>query len=103
MCDASDYAVGAVFGQQVDKKLIISIIQARHTWWISEEFCYYREIVSGFHIACDKFRPYIVDSKITVHTDHSAIKYLINKKDAKPKLIRCVILLQEFDSLVSSL
>ena len=36
---------------------------------------------------CDKFRPYIVDSKVTVHTDHGAIKYLIKKKDAKPRLI----------------
>ena len=37
--------------------------------------------------ACDKFRPYIVDSKVTVHTDHAAIKYLMEKKDAKPRLI----------------
>jgi hypothetical protein len=36
---------------------------------------------------------YIVDSKVTVHTDHSTIKYLMNKKDAKPRLIRWV----EFD------
>ena len=47
--------------------------------------------------ACDKFRPYIVDSKVIVHSDHSAIKYLMNKKDAKPRLIRWVLLLQEFD------
>ena len=47
--------------------------------------------------ACDKFRPYIVDSKVIVYTDHSAIKYLMNKKDAKPRLIRWVLLLQEFD------
>ena len=47
--------------------------------------------------ACHKFRPYIVDSKVTIHTDHAAIKYLMEKKDAKPRLIRCVILLQEFD------
>jgi hypothetical protein len=47
--------------------------------------------------ACDQFRPYIVDSKVTVHTDHSAIKYLMNKKDANPRLIRWVLLLQEFD------
>lgn len=47
--------------------------------------------------ACDKFRSYIVDSKIIVHTDHAAIKYLMEKKDAKPRLIRWVILLQEFD------
>ena len=48
-------------------------------------------------LACDKFRPYIVDSKVTVHTDHAAIKYLMEKKDAKPRLIRWVLLLQEFD------
>ena len=47
--------------------------------------------------ACDKFRPYIVDSKVTVHTDHAAIKYLMEKKDAKPRLIRWVLSLQEFD------
>jgi hypothetical protein len=47
--------------------------------------------------AYDKFRPYIVDSKVTVHSDHFAIKYLMNKKDAKPRLIRWVLLLQEFD------
>ena len=47
--------------------------------------------------ACDKFRPYIIDSKVIVHSDHSAIKYLMNKKDAKPRLIRWVLLLQEFD------
>ena len=47
--------------------------------------------------AYDKFRSYIVDSKVIVHTDHAAIKYLMEKKDAKPGLIRWVLLLQEFD------
>ena len=47
--------------------------------------------------ACDKVRSYIVDSKVIVHTDHAAIKYLMEKKDAKPRLIRWVLLLQEFD------
>ena len=47
--------------------------------------------------ACDKFRPYIVDSEVIVHTDHAAIKYLMEKKDAKTILIRWVLLLQEFD------
>ena len=47
--------------------------------------------------ACDKFRPYIVDSKVTIHTDHAAIKYLMENKDAKPRLIRWVLLIQEFD------
>ncbi|KAK1611876.1 hypothetical protein QYE76_035549 [Lolium multiflorum] len=61
MCDASDFAVGAVLGQRVDKKLNV------------------------IHYA------------ITIHTDHAAIRYLMTKKDAKPRLIRWVLLLQEFD------
>ena len=47
--------------------------------------------------AFDKFRPYLIRNKVVVHTDHSAIKYLMTKKDAKPQLIRWVLLLQEFD------
>ena len=46
--------------------------------------------------ACEKFRPYILGSHV-IHTDHAAIKYLMEKKDAKPRLIRWVLLLQEFD------
>ena len=47
--------------------------------------------------AYEKFRPYILGSHIIVHTDHAAIKYLMSKKEAKPRLIRWVLLLQEFD------
>ena len=47
--------------------------------------------------ALEKFRPYVLGSKIIVYTDHAALKYLLSKKEAKPRLIRWVILLQEFD------
>ena len=47
--------------------------------------------------ACEKFRPYIVGSHVIIQIDHEAIKYLMEKKDAKPRLIRWVLLLQEFD------
>ena len=47
--------------------------------------------------ACDKFRPYILGSHVIIHTDHAAIKYLMAKKEAKPRLIRWVLLLQEFE------
>ena len=47
--------------------------------------------------SCEKFKPYIMGSQCIVHTDHAAIKYLMGKNDAKPRLIRWVILLQEFD------
>jgi hypothetical protein len=47
--------------------------------------------------AFEKFRSYIVNSKVIVYTDHTVIKYLLAKKDAKPRLIRWILLLQEFD------
>ena len=47
--------------------------------------------------AFDKFRPYLIGNKVNVFTDHSTIKYLMTKKDAKPCLKRWVLLLQEFD------
>ena len=47
--------------------------------------------------ACQKFRPYILGSHVIIHTDHAVIKYPMAKKDAKPRLIRWVLLLQEFD------
>ena len=47
--------------------------------------------------ACEKFKPYILGSHVIIHTDHAAIKYLMAKKEAKPRLIRWVLLLQEFD------
>ena len=47
--------------------------------------------------SCEKFRPYILRSHVIIHTDHAAIKFLMPKKDAKPRLIKLVLLLQEFD------
>jgi hypothetical protein len=47
--------------------------------------------------AIDKFQSSLVGAKVIVYTDHAALKYLLTKKDAKPRLIRWVLLLQEFD------
>jgi hypothetical protein len=47
--------------------------------------------------AIDKFRSYLVGAKVIIYSDHAALKYLLTKKDAKPRLIRWILLLQEFD------
>jgi len=47
--------------------------------------------------AIDKFRSYLVGAKVIVYTNHAALKCLLSKKDAKPRLIRWIPLLQEFD------
>ncbi|XP_075074788.1 uncharacterized protein LOC142162343 [Nicotiana tabacum] len=47
--------------------------------------------------AFDKFRSYLIGLKVIIYTDHETIRYLIEKKESKPRLIRWVLLLQEFD------
>ncbi|XP_073133953.1 uncharacterized protein [Henckelia pumila] len=97
MCDASDSAVGAVLGQRIDK-VFRTIYYASKT--LNEAQLNYatteKELLAVV-FALDKFHSYLVLSKITVYTDHSAIKHLLAKKDAKPRLIRWILLLQEFD------
>jgi hypothetical protein len=97
MCNASDFAVGAVLRQRVDKKLNV-IHYASNTLDVAQKnYATSEKEFLAVVFACDKFRPYIIDLKVTIHTDHAAIRYLMSKKDAKPKLIRWVLLLQEFD------
>ncbi|GJS93699.1 reverse transcriptase domain-containing protein [Tanacetum coccineum] len=72
MCDASDFAVGAVLGQQ-----LLAVVYA-----------------------FEKFRSYLVLSKTIVYMDHSALKYLLSKQDAKPRLLWWSLLLQEFDVII---
>ncbi|KAK1663598.1 hypothetical protein QYE76_051757 [Lolium multiflorum] len=96
MCDASDFAVGAVLGQRVDKKLNVIHYASKTLDAAQRNYATTEKELLVVVFACDKFRPYIVDSKVTIHTDHAAIRYLMTKKDAKPRLIRWV-LLQEFD------
>src|SRR3954471_16079972 len=97
LCDARDFAVGDVLGQRVDKKLNVIHYASKTLDATQKNYATTEKEFLAVIFACDKFRPYIVDSKVTIHTDHEAIKYLMTKKDAKPTLIRWVLLLQEFD------
>lgn len=47
--------------------------------------------------ALEKFRSYLIGTKVIVYNDHASFKYLLAKKEAKPRLIRWILLLQEFD------
>nr|GEU95009.1 DNA-directed DNA polymerase [Tanacetum cinerariifolium] len=100
MCDASDYAIGAVLGQRKSKHLqpihyaSKTITEAQIHYTMTE-----KEMLAVVY-AFEKFQPYLVLSKSIVYTDHSALKYLLNKQDAKPRLLRWVLLLQEFDIII---
>ena len=96
-CNASDYAVGTVLGQRIEKKPTAiwyaskTIAEAQMNYTTTE-----KELLAVVY-ALEKFRPYILGSKIVIYTNHAALKYLFSKKEAKPQLIRWVLLLQEFD------
>ena len=97
MCDASDYAMGDVLEQRIDK-VFRAIYYASKTFNEAQEnYSTTEKEMLTILFACEKFRPYILGSHIIIHTNHAAIKYLMAKKEAKPRLIRCVLLLQEFD------
>ncbi|XP_074315231.1 uncharacterized protein LOC141651416 [Silene latifolia] len=91
------FAVGAVLGQVVDKKRHVIYYSSKT---LDQAQCNYstteKEMVAIVH-AIEKFRQYLVGSKVVVYTNHTALRQLMVKKDAKPRLLRRVLLLQEFD------
>nr|GEV88220.1 hypothetical protein [Tanacetum cinerariifolium] len=97
MCDASDYAVGAVLGQRVENHFkpihyaSKTMNQAEANYTTTE-----KEMLAVVY-AFEKFRSYLIMNKSIVYTDHSALKYLFSKKDAKARLLHWILLLQEFD------
>ncbi|GKA95557.1 reverse transcriptase domain-containing protein [Tanacetum coccineum] len=100
MCDASDFAIGAVLGQRKNKHFqpihyaSKTMTEAQAHYTMTE-----KELLAVVY-AFEKFRSYLILSKSIVYTDHSAIKYLFTKKDAKPRLMRWILLLQEFDVII---
>jgi hypothetical protein len=82
--------VGAVLGQRVDKKLNFIHYASKTLDAAQKNYATTEKEFLTIVFACDKFRTYIVDLKVTIHTDHAAIRYLMENKDAKPRLIRWV-------------
>lgn len=97
MCDASDYAVGAVLGQRRNKVFHVIYYASKTLNDAQLNYATTEKELLVVVYAFDKFRSYLVGSKVIVYTDHVAIRYLMEKKDAKPRLIRWILLLQEFD------
>ncbi|GJS28204.1 reverse transcriptase domain-containing protein [Tanacetum coccineum] len=96
MYDASDFTIGAVLGQRHEKHFR-PIHYASKT--MNEAESHYttteKEMLAVVY-AFEKFRSYLILNKSIVYTDHSALKYLFAKKDSKARLLRWVLLLQEF-------
>ena len=97
MCDAIDYAMGTVSGQRTEKIFRAIYYSSKTFNWAKENYFTTEKEMLAMVFACEKFRPYILGSHVIIHIDHSTIRYLMEKKDAKPRLIIWVLLLQEFD------
>nr|GEU39048.1 reverse transcriptase domain-containing protein [Tanacetum cinerariifolium] len=96
MCDASNFAIGAVLGQRQENHFRSihyaskTMTEAESNYTITE-----KEMLAVVY-AFEKFRSYLIMNKSIVYTDHSALKYLFAKKDSKARLLRWVLLLREF-------
>ena len=97
MCDARYLAIGAILGQREEGKPYVvyyaskALNEAQRNYTTTE-----KELLAVVY-ALDKFRAYLVGSDIAIFTNHSDLKYLLTKQNAKARLIRWVLLLQEFN------
>ena len=97
MCDASDFAIDAALWQRIDNKQHVIYYSSRT---LNDAQLNYNTTEKEFLavvFALVKFHPYLLGSKTTIFTDHSALRYLMMKKDTKAQLICWILLLQEFD------
>nr|GEU68556.1 reverse transcriptase domain-containing protein [Tanacetum cinerariifolium] len=97
MCDASDYAVGAVLGQRIEKYFRPIHYASKTMNQAEANYTTIEKEMLAVVYAFKKFRSYLIMKKSIIYTDHSALKYLFAKKEAKARLLRWILLLQEFD------
>nr|GEV83355.1 reverse transcriptase domain-containing protein [Tanacetum cinerariifolium] len=97
MCDASDFAVGAVLGKRIEKHFRPFHYASKTMTQVESNYTTTEKEMLAVVYAFEKFRSYLIMNKSVVYTDHSALKYLFAKKDAKARLLRWILLLQEFN------
>nr|GEU58662.1 reverse transcriptase domain-containing protein [Tanacetum cinerariifolium] len=97
MCDASDFAVEAILGQKDGKNFHPIYFASKTLNAAQQNYTITKKELMAVVFTFDKIRSYLVLSKMKVHTDHSALRHLFKKQDAKPRLIRWILLLHEFD------
>ncbi|RDX66581.1 Retrovirus-related Pol polyprotein from transposon 17.6, partial [Mucuna pruriens] len=99
MCDASNSALGAVLGQRAGAGQPVHVIAyaSRTMDSAQQNYTTTEKELLAIVFALDKFRSYLLGPRIIMLSDHVALRYLLKKLDAKPRLIRWMLLLQEFD------
>ena len=93
MYGASDFEIGVVLGQRRENIFRPIYYASKILNEAQENYTTTKKEMLVVVYSYDKFRSYILGSKVILYIDHVAIRYLMMKKDAKPKLIRWVLLL----------
>ncbi|GKB32071.1 reverse transcriptase domain-containing protein [Tanacetum coccineum] len=97
ICRSNDFAIRTVLGQKDGKNFHPIYFASKTLNSAQQKYTVTEKELMAVVFAFDKFRSYLILSKTIVHTDHSALRHLFKKQDAKPRLIRWILLLQEFD------
>jgi len=97
MCDASDYAVGAVLGQGKDNKPYATYYASGTLDEAQVNHATTEKEFLAVVFTLEKFWSSLINSNIIIFTDHAPFKHLMKKSDSRPRVIRWVLLLQEFD------
>ena len=92
MCDASDYAIGVVLGKREDEKAFVIYYASKTLDSAQSNYTKKEKVFLAVVFALTKFRSYIVGSHVTIFIDHAALKYLLSKRDTKPRLTRWILL-----------
>jgi hypothetical protein len=87
MCDASDFAVGAVLGQCVGKLPYVIYYASKTLMDAQVNYTTTEKELLAVVFALDKFRSYLLGSKVIINSDHAALRHLLAKKETKPRLI----------------
>ena len=96
MCDTNDYAIGSVLGQRNGKASHAIYFASKTLNNTQRNYSTIEKEFLAIVFALEKFRSYLLGSKVIVYSNHAAIRYLMTKKEAKPRLIRWILLLSEF-------
>nr|GFA83115.1 reverse transcriptase domain-containing protein [Tanacetum cinerariifolium] len=97
MCDASDYTIGAVLGQRIEKHFWPIHYTSKTMNQAEANYTTTKKEMLAVVYAFENFCSYLIMNKSIVYTNHSTLKYLFAKKDAKARLLSWIMLLQEFD------
>ena len=89
--------MGAVLGQRKEGKPYVIYYASKLLDDAQINYTTIEKELFAIFYTFDKFRAYLVGQKVIVYSDHAALKYLLSKKDAKPRILRWILMLQEFD------